>query len=202
MESTPFVSVAINTSEQIGSEKLVWKSFLTWGGCGERQHEQEMVESGGHRKGAEKKALSQWNLLTASVLSHGGTEPNNPRYLTPLWPFLLDLNCLIISPKNGDSTWASKVSKFLLFSLILLGIATPRTKQIQGTASSFLFFVGGEGCTLGMWKFLGQGSNLRHSSDNPGSLTCWATRELPFDFLKEDVSMADLCPPQTHMLKS
>ena len=36
----------------------------------------------------------------------------------------------------------------------------------------------------GMWKFLGQGSNLchscnqSHSSDNTGSLNCWALREL------------------------
>ena len=27
------------------------------------------------------------------------------------------------------------------------------------------------GCTYGMWKFPGQGSNLRHSSNNAGSLT-------------------------------
>jgi len=37
----------------------------------------------------------------------------------------------------------------------------------------------------GMWKFLGQGWNANHSSDNMGSLTCCATRELPeFQFLK------------------
>ena len=30
-----------------------------------------------------------------------------------------------------------------------------------------------------MQKFLGQGSNPYHSSDNPGSLTHWATREFP-----------------------
>ena len=29
-----------------------------------------------------------------------------------------------------------------------------------------------------MWEFLGQGLNLCHSSDNTGSLTCWATWEL------------------------
>ena len=29
----------------------------------------------------------------------------------------------------------------------------------------------------GIWKFLGQGSNPCHSSDNARSLTCWATRE-------------------------
>ena len=48
--------------------------------------------------------------------------------------------------------------------------------------NTILFFFG---CTCGLWKFLGQGSNLRHScnqnhsSDNAGFLTCWATRELP-----------------------
>lgn len=34
--------------------------------------------------------------------------------------------------------------------------------------------------TLGMWNSLGQGSNPPHSSDNSGSLTHWATRELLF----------------------
>ena len=38
----------------------------------------------------------------------------------------------------------------------------------------FFFF----GCAQGMWKFLGQGLNLSHSSDNARSLTCWASREL------------------------
>ena len=35
------------------------------------------------------------------------------------------------------------------------------------------------GYPCGMWKFLGQGWNLHHSSDNARSLTHWATRELP-----------------------
>ena len=34
-------------------------------------------------------------------------------------------------------------------------------------------------CAHSMQKFLGQGLNLPHSSDNTGSLTRWATRELP-----------------------
>ena len=48
----------------------------------------------------------------------------------------------------------------------------------------FIFF----GCTCGIWKFLGQGSNLCHSSDqsccsdNTRSLTCCAIRELPKSF--------------------
>ena len=40
----------------------------------------------------------------------------------------------------------------------------------------FFFFFFGHACTMG--KFPGQGSNLRHSSDNVRSSTCWATREL------------------------
>ena len=55
--------------------------------------------------------------------------------------------------------------------------------------SLFWFFVD---CTLGMWKFLGQGSNPchhsspRHCSDNIRSLTHWTTREL-----QESVSFND-----------
>ena len=50
---------------------------------------------------------------------------------------------------------------------------------------SFFFFFGH---THSMWKFPGQGWNLYHSSnwshsrDNAGSLTPWATRELPLSF--------------------
>ena len=50
---------------------------------------------------------------------------------------------------------------------------------------TFVFFIH----THGMWKFLGQGSNLHHSSDpscsrnNARSLTHWATRELLWAFL-------------------
>ena len=41
------------------------------------------------------------------------------------------------------------------------------------------------GQAQGIWKFPGQGLNQHHSSDNTGSLTCWATRELqePTQFL-------------------
>ena len=35
------------------------------------------------------------------------------------------------------------------------------------------------GCTCGMWKFLGQESNLHDGWSNAGFLTCCATRELP-----------------------
>ena len=35
-------------------------------------------------------------------------------------------------------------------------------------------------CIRGMWKFLGQELNACHGSDNARSLTCCATRELPF----------------------
>ena len=36
----------------------------------------------------------------------------------------------------------------------------------------------GEGCTHGIWRFQGQGSNPCHSSGNTGSFAHWATREL------------------------
>ena len=39
-------------------------------------------------------------------------------------------------------------------------------------------FIGGHAHS--MQNFLGQGSNSYHSGDNTRSLTCWATRELPF----------------------
>ena len=35
-----------------------------------------------------------------------------------------------------------------------------------------------------MWKFPGQGSNPRHSSDNARSLTHWATRELQKEYFQ------------------
>ena len=54
-------------------------------------------------------------------------------------------------------------------------------------------------CAQGLWKFLGQGltlhhsSDQRHSSDNTRSLTCWATRELPGEILKR-TSSTGRCP--------
>lgn len=44
-------------------------------------------------------------------------------------------------------------------------------------AIKFLFLPFFFGCTCGMWKFLGQGSNPCHSSDNTGSLTRYAPHE-------------------------
>ena len=43
-----------------------------------------------------------------------------------------------------------------------------------------MIFFGG---ARGMWKFLGEGSHLRHSGNNAGSLTYWPIREvLKIDF--------------------
>ena len=47
----------------------------------------------------------------------------------------------------------------------------------------FLFFFYFIGHIHGWWKFPGQGLNPHHSSDNAGSLTCWATRVRPCAFL-------------------
>ena len=46
---------------------------------------------------------------------------------------------------------------------------------------TFLFYFIFFGHAYGMWKFPGQGSNLHYSSNNTGSLTCWATRELQLE---------------------
>ena len=65
----------------------------------------------------------------------------------------------------------------------------------SGFLPFFLFF----GCTHGTWKFLGQGSNLCHSSDlscpsdNAGSSTCCTTREL-LGFLKFYSGRASISP--------
>ena len=59
-------------------------------------------------------------------------------------------------------------------------ILCPFLNQVVLFIYLFIYF----GCTHGMQKFLGQGSNLlhssnlSHSSDNAGSLTYWAIREL------------------------
>ena len=72
---------------------------------------------------------------------------------------------------------------------------------------SFFFF----GHTCGMSKFLGQGSNLRHSSnlshssDNTGSLTHWATREvqtLSYSYRKWDLPRTVLMKLETVKVKS
>ena len=64
----------------------------------------------------------------------------------------------------------------------------PRISQILILLQSGIFFFF-FWLHLRMWKFLGQGSNLRHSSapshcsDNAASLTCCISRELPkWDF--------------------
>ena len=62
----------------------------------------------------------------------------------------------------------------------LLFLLTPVAGDIR--ESSFLllffFFFFFFGCTHSTQKFLSQGSNLPHSSDNTISLTCWGTSEL------------------------
>ena len=54
--------------------------------------------------------------------------------------------------------------------------------------TEYVFF----GQALGIQKFLGQGWNLSPSSDNAGSLTCGATREL------QDVSFWTGLPPSRY----
>ena len=47
----------------------------------------------------------------------------------------------------------------------------------------FILFICFFGCAYSIWKFPSPGLNWSYSSDNAGSLTCWATRELPKRFL-------------------
>ena len=71
-------------------------------------------------------------------------------------------------------------------SLDLVGSPTKRKKEKNVFFFNMIFylFIYFFGCTGGMWKFLGQGSNLHHSSklsccgDNAVSLMGYATREL------------------------
>ena len=66
-----------------------------------------------------------------------------------------------------------------------VGYAYPIPRELYRVAQFFFFFFFFLfGCTHSMWKFLGQGWNLHHSSDlgccrdNAGSLILWATGEL------------------------
>ena len=61
--------------------------------------------------------------------------------------------------------------------------------HINGLVVKYTFFF--FGCAHSMRKFLGQGSNLRHSSDNTGSLTCCTT----MDHEREDTCVAVECQP-------
>ena len=78
----------------------------------------------------------------------------------PIPPFSL-LTSLMLSffEKLPLLCWSLSISKFF----------SPQCSWYV----SFFF-----GCTNGVWKFLGQGSNLCHSSDNSGCLTHCATREV------------------------
>lgn len=87
--STPLVSVAIKTSEKInGQGETCLKTHADLGRVWERKN--WIWRTCG--KGAQKKTLSWWNLPQTSVLSHGGTLPNESRCLTPPLPILFDLN--------------------------------------------------------------------------------------------------------------
>ena len=50
-----------------------------------------------------------------------------------------------------------------------------------------------------MWKFLGQGSNPSHCSDNARSSTCSAARELPF--LKNFFTFKNIFIPSNYKKK-
>ena len=68
-----------------------------------------------------------------------------------------------------------ETQQFLYYILISLFILLNPSK-----INSMLYFFLSLGRTCGTWKFPGpaQGTNPHRSSDNAGSLTCWATQEL------------------------
>ena len=87
------------------------------------------------------------------------------------------------------------ITSLHLLSFTLLSLVVFYTFQYTGHTQSFVRFIHkylkvfSFGHTYSMWNFLGQGSNLchssdpRHCSDSTGSLTHCATRELIFIFL-------------------
>ena len=62
-------------------------------------------------------------------------------------------------------------------------------KDAKSLSLSLFFFFG---CTPGMWKFLGQGSNWSHSSDNTVH-NCWVTRELQKSYKISKENLGSSC---------
>ena len=83
---------------------------------------------------------------------------------TPLKMILMRFKCC-----------SSYMTGLFLFKLDECEAACVNPNLYQTELFFFFFFFP---CTCGIRKFLGQGSNLSHSSDNTGSLTHWATGEL------------------------
>ena len=84
---------------------------------------------------------------------------------------------------QGDSTCVCSEWTACDINVESIGVCTCVSTFSSRRSIFFPFFGGGH--TLGMQKFLGQGSNLRHSShqsccsDNTGSLTRCTKRETP-----------------------
>ena len=113
-----------------------------------------------------QKLLDSAENRRQGALTRGTAEKNkNKLGLSVLWGLLLLKNILRLSKEFQDLCKKDVTHRKSWFSLGLGGLVW-----------FWLYH--------GMWKFLGQGSNLchglnqSHSSDNAGSLTHWATREL------------------------
>ena len=96
---------------------------------------------------------------------------------------------------SAGSSWPIRTQAccrifFLTFVLhTYFSILGYRKRKLLSSHCSFNFHsFSFSACSCGMWTFLDQGWNLRHSrdlshsSDNAGSLTCCTTRELLFFF--------------------
>ena len=70
------------------------------------------------------------------------------------------------------------VFTFLVIGIYFFPIYAWLTNFLHFTYLLYVYYVYIFGLAHGMWEFWGQGLNLCHSSDNAGSLTHWATREL------------------------
>ena len=116
---------------------------------------------------------SQYLFSTTLCLAHP--------LLGVIYPFHDPTGCVLPSaPCCGWGNWGFQMIQWWVNLTIEYSLDISVERQYYYSS----IFFGGGGCIHGMWKFQDQGSNSchsssqSHSSDNAGSLTHWATREL------------------------
>ena len=80
--------------------------------------------------------------------------------------------------RKKKQTWRKdqKSIPLKVVKLCFLRVVGSFEAKLKGPDYFFCLFFFLFTCTCGMWKFPGQGQNLRHCSDNARSLTCCITR--------------------------